>query len=262
MQTNWMDVTNLSFNALLLLERIQLSWFPGWVPEKELSIALKANPAVEWYLRHKCPELNDWLDKKVLPQADNINNSKHTIRQAEKTVLQSLNDLLVYVIDPTIYDTRSFLGWDSEELLSVIDFTGKTVFDVGAGTGRLTFTVAPLAAQVFAVEPVANLRYYIKAKATEMRLPNVFPADGLITEIPFPDKFADITMGGHVFGEQPEDEYRELMRVTKPGGMVILCPGNNDEDNRVHDLLVSRGCEWSRFEEPEDGTKRKYWITV
>jgi hypothetical protein len=50
-----------------------------------------------------------------------------------------------------------------------------------------------------------------------------------------------------------------MARVTKPGGMVILCPGNNDRDNEAHDFLTSRGFAWSRFEEPGDGMKRKYW---
>jgi len=48
MPLNWIDVTTLSFNNLLVLERAQLSWFPGWVPEAELVIALQANPTVEW----------------------------------------------------------------------------------------------------------------------------------------------------------------------------------------------------------------------
>jgi hypothetical protein len=41
--------------------------------------------------------------------------------------------------------------------------------------------------------------------------------------------------------------------------MVILCPGNNDRDEGRHSFLVGRGCAWSRFEEPGDGWKRKYW---
>ena len=202
------------------------------------------------------------MDKTVLPKADNIELTQDSIHRAEKTVLQSINDLLVYVVNPAIYDAQPFLDWNSEELLTITDFSSKIVIDVGAGTGRLTFIVAPLAAQVFAVEPVTNLRNYLKEKANKKKLSNIYPVDGLITDIPLPDRFADITMGGHVFGDQPEEEYRELVRVTKPGGMIILCPGNNDEDNRVHELLVSRGFDWSRFEEPEDGPKRKYWMTI
>lgn len=262
MLVNWIDVTTLSFNVLLLLERVQLSWFPGWVPETELAIALKTNPVVEWYLRHKCPQLEEWLDKVVSARAGRSDLSEDAVRQAEIAVMQSINDLLVYVVDPTIYDIQPFMNWESDELVSLVDFTHKTVIDVGAGTGRLTLTVAPMAAFVFAVEPVANLRIYLKAQATGKGWRNVFPVDGLITEIPLPDQFADITMGGHVFGDHPEEECQELLRVTKPGGMVILCPGNNDLDNAVHHYLVSQGFEWSRFEEPEDGTKRKYWKTM
>jgi len=50
--------------------------------------------------------------------------------------------------------------------------------------------------------------------------------------------------------------------VTRPGGMMILCPGNNDRDTEAHRYLVSQGFAWSRFEEPGDGIKRKYWKVV
>ena len=63
MPLNWIDVSDLSFNVILLLEREQLSWLPGWLPEPELALALKANPAVEWYLRHKNPDLGPWVDQ-------------------------------------------------------------------------------------------------------------------------------------------------------------------------------------------------------
>ncbi len=46
MPTNWIDKTNLSFNNMLLLERVQLTWMPGYLEEKELALALKANPVV------------------------------------------------------------------------------------------------------------------------------------------------------------------------------------------------------------------------
>ena len=265
MPVNWMDVSSLSFNTLLLLERVQLSWFPGWVPEAELAVALGANPVVEWYLRHKRPELNEWLDQ-VMAQADQTEESPAAdagqIRQAEVAILRAINDLVVYVVDPAVYDAQPFLNWDSSELTSLVDLAGKTVIDVGAGTGRLALIAAEeKAAAVFAVEPVANLRSYLKKKARDRGLANVYPVDGLITDIPFPDEFADVTMGGHVFGEYLEEEYGEMARVTRPGGMIILCPGNNDVDNDAHRFLVSQGFLWSRFEEPEDGVKRKYWRT-
>jgi SAM-dependent methyltransferase len=261
MPVDWMDVSSLSFNTLLLMERVQLSWFPGWVPEPELAVALRANPVVEWYLRHKCPELNGWLDG-VMQRAAGRGTDPQAVRQAEETILRSLNDLVVYVVDPAVYDAQPFLTWDSSELTGLVDFAGKVVIDVGAGTGRLTMVAAREATAVYAVEPVANLRRYLKEKARSAGLENVFVVDGLITDIPFATGFADLTMGGHVFGDDPEDELQELLRVTREGGAVLLFPGNQDRDNERHKFLVDKGFRWSRFEEPRDGMMRAYLHTV
>jgi SAM-dependent methyltransferase len=262
MSLDWIDVNNLSFNTLLLLERVQLSWFPGWLPENEMAIALQANPTVEWYLRHKCPEIIPWIDQiltslKSVPAAD----PEH-IRRAETKVLECINDLVVYAVDPSIYDAQPFLGWDSNELRKLTDFSGKLVIDIGSGTGRLAFVAAEKAYAVYAIEPVSNLRRYIKQKAKAQNINNVFPVDGLITDLPFPDGFADITMGGHVFGDNPPAEYAEMRRVTKSGGMIILCPGSSHSETSSHDFLLSKGFHWSQFEEPMTAMVRKYWIQV
>lgn len=262
MPVNWINVSDLSFNHLLLLERVQLSWFPGWLPEAELAVALQGNPVVEWYLRRKCPEIIPWLDKVISNHPLSSSISAEQARQAEMKVMNTINDLLVYVVDPSIYDAQPFLGWDSNELRKLADFTGKVVIDVGSGTGRLAFVASETAYVVFAVEPVANLRLYIKQKASARHISNIFPVDGLITEIPFPSGFADITMGGHVFGDYPESEYREMERVTKPGGMLILCPGASLEETRVHEFLLSQNFAYAEFEAPTEGPKRKYWKVV
>jgi SAM-dependent methyltransferase len=258
MPREWMDVSHLSFNTLLLLEQVQLSWLPGWLPEKELRIALRANPVVEWYFRHKCPSTNEWLDRVMAVDKDAA-YTPDEIRRAEVEILASMTDLIIYAVDPSIYDALPFLNWDPNELLGLMDFSGKTIIDVGAGTGKLTFLAAEKARVVFAVEPVSNLRNFLKQEAVSNNLNNVYTMDGLITDIPFPPDFADITMAGHVFGEYLDREYEELSRVTKPGGMIILCPGNNDLENDVHKFLIAHGFEWSSFEEPGAGIKRKYW---
>jgi SAM-dependent methyltransferase len=261
MPLNWMDVTNVSFNTLLLLERVQLSWFPGWVPEKDLAIALQANPVVEWYLRHKCSELVPWLDRLSSKPQRTTPLSAEQIRQAECKILSTINDLIVYVLDPSIYDAQPFLGWNSDELRQLVDFTGKIVIDIGAGTGRLAFIAAETASVVYAVEPVANLRQYIQQKAENNDFDNIYPVDGLITRIPFPDDFTDVTMAGHVFGDDPIAEYTEMERVTRAGGMVVLCPGSNLSEP-FHEYLLQQDFYWSEFDEPTAGTKRKYWKVI
>ena len=77
--------------------------------------------------------------------------------------------------------------------------------------------------------------------------------------IPFPNDFADLTMAGHAYGDEPEEEYRELERVIRSEGMIVLYSGNKDVDNERHSFLVFQGFLWSRFEEPRDGLMRKYW---
>jgi SAM-dependent methyltransferase len=261
MPVNWIDITNLSFNNLLLMESVQLSWFPGWLPEKELAIALEANPTVDWYLRHKCPEIIPWLDQLASNHPLPVSLPIEQVRQAELKILATINDLLVYAIDPSIYDAQPFLGWDSNELRSMVDFDNKVVIDIGSGTGRLAFIAAKQAQVVFAVEPVANLRRFIQQKAIKQHQHNIYPVDGLITNVPFPPGFADVTMCGHVFGDHPEAEYAEMSRVTRIGGNHILCPGTSLSETRAHDYLVSQGFNWAVFEEPQDGLKRKYWKT-
>ena len=248
----------MSFNSILLHEAVQLGWFQGKVPPRELGIALRAHPAVEWYMRHKCPELTEWLDS-VLIQTEMLDCTPELVRQAEEMVLQKINDCLTYALDPAAYDAQPFPCWDSSELTDLVDFGGKTVIDVGAGTGRLSLVAAEEARVVYAVEPVANLRRYLNDKARRQGFKNVFPLDGLIVYIPFEDGFADVTMGGHVFGDHPMQEYREMRRITTAGGIVILCRGNGDADNEIHHFLASAGFAWERFEEPGAGAKRKYW---
>lgn len=256
MPLTWMDVTSLSFNSLLLLERVQLSWFPGWLPEADLAIALQANPVVEWFMRHKCPDLNEWLDKvMLLTPSGSIPASE--VRMAEIKVLNTIQDLLVYVIDPSVYDAQPFNQWDSAELTALVDFNGKTVIDVGAGTGRLALVATEKARTVYAVEPVANLRRFLKQKAHQRGFHNIYCLDGLVTDIPFPDEFADVTMGGHVYGDLPEQEIQEMLRVTKKGGMVILMGGGGPEGRQ---FLLSRGFHTALYEEPETGTLGKFWL--
>ena len=121
--------------------------------------------------------------------------------------------------------TSHFWPGTRNELSGLVDFRGKTVVDVGAGTGRLTFIAAHDGALgVFSVEPVGNLRVFIKEKTRKLALKNVYTMDGLITDLPFPDNFIDIVMGGHVFGDSPEAEHAEMLRIAQTRGDDHLVP--------------------------------------
>ncbi len=47
----WLDVTDISFNALLLLEPLHLRYLAQKQPSQAMGTALAANPAVQWYLQ-------------------------------------------------------------------------------------------------------------------------------------------------------------------------------------------------------------------
>lgn len=259
MGLNWIDVKPLSFNTLLLLEQVQLSWMPGWVQEAPLGLALRANPAVAWFMQHKCPEIADWVQEVLAGTEATKLVDLTAVRAAEEAVMQQINDWLVYVVDPARYDAQPFLGWDPQELLSLTNFKNKSIIDVGSGTGRLAFLVAPLATTVYAVEPIGNLRATIREKTIQRGINNIYTMDGLITRLPFPNDFIDVTMVSHVFGADPQAELAEMLRVTRPGGMVIMVPGTAMHEEENHIFLIDQGFNWSVFMQPVDGPKRKYW---
>lgn len=257
----WLDVSHLDFNVLLLLEPLHAECLAQRDPDQALGTALRAHPAVGWYLEQIHPPIGEYLTAclDIAPP----DPAPEELRQAEVAVLESIQDWLIYVLDPEIYDRLTFLTWDDRSLLDMADFTDKVVLDIGSGTGRLAFTVAPLARAVYAVEPVANLRRFLWAKRARLGLENVYPCDGLITRIPFPENFADIVMAGHVFGEDFDAEYTEMTRVVRSGGKLLLHPGTNaTHDDDAHRFLLSQGFDFDTFEEPGDGLKRKYWQTI
>jgi len=254
----WIDVSKLSFDVLMLLEDLHLRWFPRDWPDNELGIALKHSRSVYDYFCIKLGNDNGWLQELVNEAVD---TDRNTIRQCEIAVMRRICDWIVYVYCPEEYDRQPFLKWNNDELLCLTSYKGKIVADIGSGTGRLLEPVVSEAEIIYAIEPIKSLREFLKSKF-KMYKHKFFVIDGLITDIPLPNNSCDILLSGHVFGDAPEEELTEIERVTKPGGMVILCPGNSDVDNDAHDTLVTRGYEWSVFHEPVDGPKRKYWRTV
>lgn len=254
----WIDVSNLPFDVLLLLEEPHLRWFPRTWPQNELGVALKHNEPVHDYFRMRLRGDEAWLSELVSRAED---ADPETVRRCEIAVMKEVCDWIVYVHCPQEYDKQPFLRWDDAELLCLTDYRGKVIADIGSGTGRLLEPVVAAAETVYAVDPIANLRKFLKAKFSEYKA-KFFALDGLITDIPLPRGTCDVVLAGHVFGDAPDREIEEMERVAKPGGMVILCPGNSDADNEAHRILVTRGYQWSVLREPVDGPKRKYWATV
>ena len=209
-----------------------------------MGIALNANPVVKWYLTHRCPECTHIIEELAL-NAEKVKDAEQ-IRNAENYALMSVEDFIIYTTPELMAETCYFISsWNKAHLFELADFESKTVLDVGAGSGRLTFAAAEQAAWVYASEPVGTLREYMRDKIKRENIKNIRVVDGLVLELPFPDNTFDIVMSGHVVGDFWEDEIAELTRVCKSDGWLLDCPGAAEPTfvRQQDDELVKRGWE-------------------
>jgi SAM-dependent methyltransferase len=258
----WKDLSQYDFRVVTLFEPIQLQWMYEWKDQRSIGLLMNHYPTVSWYLKHVDNDLGTKF--RYLEQKYNEIIDKSSLHSLERALIDSMEDWIIYVTDPDVYDQLSFNRWDDQELLSLADFKAKTVVDIGSGTGSQLFRLAPIVKTIYGVEPIQHLRHYLKTKATSLGLNNVFIQEGRMTDIPFPNDFCDMIVSGHVFGDEPKAELAEMMRVVKSNGMIILMPGNNDTDNTRHQFLVENVFHWERYVEPGPdagfGWKRKYWM--
>jgi len=244
----WINPNDYSFNAFLLFERFQINmifkdgdWHKQAPQDKKekwarhMGIALSANPSVLWYLQRRAPECADII-KSLAANAPKIADASE-VREAENNLLMGVQDFVIYTTPEVMADSLEWIvGWDKNQLFDLVDLTGKTVLDIGAGTGRLTFAAAEKAAWVYASEPVGTMREFMRDKIKRERIKNVRVLDGLVTEIPFPDNIFDVVMSGHVVGDDYEAEVAELTRVCKNGGWLVDCRGDSiDEGKDLND---------------------------
>lgn len=102
---------------------------------------------------------------------------------------------------------------------------GDKVLDLGCGDGTTALPAAALGAEVLGVDIAANLVAAGKTRAAAAGLTNIHFQEGDASHLDgIDDAGFDwvVTVFGAMFAPRPDDVAREMVRVTKPGGHVVM----------------------------------------
>ena len=122
------------------------------------------------------------------------------------------------------YD-RARPGYPADAVRYAVGRDHGTVLDLGAGTGKLTRTVAALGYATIAVEPDDAMREVLAAS-----LPEVETLAGRAEHVPVPDASVDAVLVGqawHWFNHARAAA--EVQRILRPGGSIALLYNVRDE---------------------------------
>lgn len=102
---------------------------------------------------------------------------------------------------------------------------GQKVLDLGCGDGTTAIPEAKLGAEVLGVDIASNLVEAGKARILAEKLTNCVIQEGDATDLHFlKDSQFDwvVSIFGAMFAPKPEVVASEMVRVTKPGGKIIM----------------------------------------
>ena len=102
---------------------------------------------------------------------------------------------------------------------------GMHVLDLGCGDGTTALPLAQLGANVTGIDIAWNLVHAGNRRATEAGLSNLRFQEGDACDLQgIADASFDLTLSvfGAMFAPRPFDVAREMVRVTKPGGRIVM----------------------------------------
>ena len=135
---------------------------------------------------------------------------------------------------------RARPGYPADAGLWLAGETPCDVVDLGAGTGKLTRSLAALGHHVIAVEPLGEMLDLLR-----VAVPGATAVVGSAESMPLPDGAADVVacaQAFHWFDHGPALE--EIARVLRPGGRIALVWNVRDERvpwvSELSDAMVGR----------------------
>ena len=269
MTYNWINPENYSMDTLLYFDRWVLQYLLSRQPDEKdhtayqslVGRALWRYPHVVDFYRNKAPECAAYVDAALALVPHDLDD--RAARQAETDFLRYHETFVVYAWPEAMEQVNYIADWDRKWLDELIDLCGMVVLDVGAGTGRLAFAAARDALRVYASEPCDRLREHMRDRIALTGIRNMKVLDGMVTCLPYEDATFDAVLSGHVVGDDYEGELGEMRRVTKPGGWLVICNGDDQfRRKRPDPELTRRGFEAFCHESPSGGIIYNYRLRV
>ncbi len=125
---------------------------------------------------------------------------------------------------------------------------GRTVLDLGAGTGKLTRDLVSTGARLIAVEPLDEMR----AKLVEA-VPEAEALAGTAEQLPLPDASVDAVVSAQAFHWFKADEaLPEIHRVLRPGSALALVWNSRDLSDSIQERIDA-------ILEPVREAAERYW---
>jgi ubiquinone/menaquinone biosynthesis C-methylase UbiE len=246
---------SLCWEDLLLLEAFQVKYLPSRVSQAEFAVLIHEYPLLHRFLIQKYPPIASFLSGLLKDQSKVEDPLK--VQELCEEALWEIADLIIYNKHPDVFDAQAPLRWELEDINSAAPLKGKKIADVGAGSGRIAFLVAPLAGSVYAIEPLHSFRSFMKEKALGQKVSNFFVMDGTLDSIPLPENSLDILITSNAMGWNLEEELAEIERVVKNGGYAIhLFQAEKEIENLLHDVLVSPPWNYDFLEKKEGSTHK------
>ncbi len=190
------------------------------------------------------------------------NAKQTTTNEAEHTAPVEAWDAIAALYDEHVAPGESDLAIAGLRLAGLR--AGETFLDVAAGTGGLSLPAARFGATVLATDWAPKMIEHFNARAGAEGLDAV----GRVMDchaLDIADDTYDLT--GSQFGvmlvPDQAQALREMVRVTKPGGRVLLIAyGNPDEFEALHFFIGAVQAVVPEFEGPEDEPLLEFQVAV
>ncbi len=149
---------------------------------------------------------------------------------------------ILYKDYPEVYDEFAQVQKTPPlNLAKKYNLAGKTIADIGSGTGDSSFVYSRVAKEVIGVEIEPAMIEVAEKRAKDENIKNVRFIQGEMEQIPLEGNSVDAVIGATLAPQHPEQFEgfsKEAERITKSGGVIILlniAPGWTGGE--LHDVI-------------------------